>query len=1008
MKIINNKNISLFSIIILSLFIFMMAYFASSSFYDYKEVDKDVKKLILMDKLDTILHVIEEEKNYSAIYLGSKQERDSKTLKLYRKEITSKIENTILYINQDLKFLSYKKVLQKLLINLNYTWSEVDMLTKDYRDIFTEKYHKNTMNTLLKSIEKLSNEILSEKVKLSYYLELLKLEKNLNEEMDFISFVLSSSKKMTDSDLLFWEKFINSDIDPNFFKLKDKMLQEKLNSMIDFKYFSMIGNLERGEVFLGSKKGIYQVSVKGWSDSLTKKINRLHSVENTIVSDVEKNINNKLLVLKESLLKIVLIFLSLFIAFLILIYIYNNIAKSSQFLSDTLKDIEADLDENQKREIQEVIKKNDTIEIYKFLANAIKEPSRAKDHFLANMSHEIRTPLNGIIGFTNILKDTELKEEQREFINIIEESSNNLITIVNDILDFSKVTSGKVEFENLSFNVMEKFEASIDSYAAKATQKGIDLSLYIDPTLPTELMGDATKISQIMINLLSNAIKFTDKNGEIKVSIQQEAETKKNVSVRFSVADSGIGINEEQQNKIFDAFSQADASTSRKFGGTGLGLTISSKFVELMGGKLQIESVEGEGATFFFIITLNKSEKAVPRVFPELNHLNIAYVTVENGEEKKIDKTLEEYINYSGANLKIYGYNEILKRKDSSSIDIIFVEHKVINNEMEMKELLKLDSQIVLLTTTEMISCRDAIKEKISKVIYKPVNFSKTMMALKMADTNKLLIHQKVTEVNKIKSNKVFKGIKALVVEDNLINQKLVKNILNKFDINVTIANNGVEAVQFYQSNKSYDIIFMDISMPMMSGVEATQKIIEYENENGKKHVPIVALTANARESDKEKYLAVGMDRYLTKPIDVEELVMVIEEYFPIQELRDSLSLASNNIEKNQLLNIILYKETELTGKIYSAVLNNLGYKVDVYSIENEFLEQLDKKEYAFALFDAMPFRHINSDQLVVDLIRDRGITPIAFVESDHLSEYCITLKPVENVKEIEYKLMCS
>jgi len=335
------------------------------------------------------------------------------------------------------------------------------------------------------------------------------------------------------------------------------------------------------------------------------------------------------------------------------------------------------------------------------------------------------------------------------------------------------------------------------------------------------------------------------------------------------------------------------------------------------------------------------------------------------------------------------------------------VEHKAIKNEKEMENLLKLNSKIVLLTTTEMISCKDKIKDKISKVIYKPVNFSKTMIALKMADTEELFIHKKITKVNNIKSDKIFKGIKALVVEDNFINQKLVKNILNKFDIDVAVANNGVEAVQFYKEN-SYDIIFMDIEMPIMSGVEATQKIIEYEYDNGDRHVPIVALTANVRESDKERYFAVGMDQYLKKPIDVEALVMVIEEYFPIQELRDSLSLASRDITRNQLSNIILYKETELTGKIYSAVLNNLGYKVDMYSIENEFLEQLNKKEYAFALFDAKPFRRINSDKLVVDLIRDSGITPIAFVESDNLSEYCTTLKPVENVKEIEYKLMCS
>jgi CheY-like chemotaxis protein len=265
-----------------------------------------------------------------------------------------------------------------------------------------------------------------------------------------------------------------------------------------------------------------------------------------------------------------------------------------------------------------------------------------------------------------------------------------------------------------------------------------------------------------------------------------------------------------------------------------------------------------------------------------------------------------------------------------------------------------------------------------------------------------------VTKVKSINSNKVFKGLNVLVAEDNIINQKLIKNILNGFDINVTLTSNGEEVVESYKKHR-YDMIFMDIQMPIMSGVEATEMIIEYERENGKKHTPIVALTANVIESDQKKYLDSGMDRYLKKPIDVEELVVIIEEYYPIQRLRDSLSLEYKEeyIDSNKS-NIILYKELELTGKIYSAVLSNLGYSVDMYSNKNEFLEQLDSKKYTFALFDVKPFRKINSDKLVVDLIRDSGATPIAFVEKDNNIDYCETLNPVDGVKEIKHKLMCS
>jgi CheY-like chemotaxis protein len=306
-----------------------------------------------------------------------------------------------------------------------------------------------------------------------------------------------------------------------------------------------------------------------------------------------------------------------------------------------------------------------------------------------------------------------------------------------------------------------------------------------------------------------------------------------------------------------------------------------------------------------------------------------------------------------------------------------------------------------------MSNFKNSIKERITKTIYKPVNFTKTIKTLTLANS-KTLVPENVTKVKSINSHKVFKGLNVLVAEDNVINQKLIKSILNGFDITVTIANNGEEVVERYKEER-YDMIFMDIQMPIMSGVEATEKILEYEEEKNLKHIPIVALTANVIESDKTKYLNSGMDRYLKKPIDVEELVGIIEEYFPIQRLRDSLSLESKeDMVSNKKSNIILYKELDLTGKIYSAVLTNLGYSVDVYNNRDEFLDQLDNKKYTFALFDAKPFRVINSEELVVDIIRDSGATPIAFVEKDNNIDYCTTLNTVENVKVIEHKLMCS
>jgi CheY-like chemotaxis protein len=618
------------------------------------------------------------------------------------------------------------------------------------------------------------------------------------------------------------------------------------------------------------------------------------------------------------------------------------------------------------------------------------------------MSHEIRTPLNGIIGFTNILKESELKEDQQEFLSIIEESSNNLIHIVNDILDFSKVTSGKIEFENISFNIMNKFEATVDSYAAKASQKNIELNLFIDPKLPTNLIGDSTKISQIIINLLSNAIKFTDEGGTVDVRIEKLSQIEDLVTLKFSVKDSGIGISSEQQDKIFDEFSQADVSTSRKFGGTGLALTISSKFGALMGGKLEVESKEGKGATFFFSINLRKSIEAKERVHDDFSQIEVSYITLPN--KKPNYKNLEIYTKYINAKFKTYSYKEIFKLEERDLPNIIFIDHQYIKDKEKISSLLKLNTKIVLLTTAEIEKCKYPIKEQVSKVIYKPINYSKTLRVLKLVKDKSIDNKQTLTKVNDSRLTQAFKGVKALVVEDNIINQKLIYSLLTNFNISVTIANNGLEALNLRKQNR-YDIIFMDIQMPIMSGIESTQNIIEYEKERDEKHVPIVALTANTIQGDKEKYLASGMDRYLQKPIDVEELMTILEEYFPINEIRDVIPL-KNNIQSTQqeIFKIILYKETLLTAKIYSAILNNLGYKVDMYSSEAEFISNLNNNEYKFALFDIKPFRVAHSDDFLVKQIRNSGATPIAFVEDNYSSD-CETLNSVGTVNEIYQKL---
>ena len=999
MKIKNGKSISfLFVILVVISIAFVLFYYLLIYYKGYIDKRESLNNIKLIEKIDLVIERIDKEKLYSAVYLGSADRRELNKVKVYRELVDLNIKEIISNISQNNRVSHNKDMVKKIFKKINYTRSQVDILSSNYRGVIFENYFLKITKPLIELLKKVGDgNSMQSSSKFYYYLQLHNLRENINMEMIFISYILSGSKKMSEHDLSLWDKLIKDDIIPNFYtKMDDVITIAKLHETINTKNFSTITDSLRAKIFINSMSGRYNILIKNWIKRNIEKIDKVHEAQELLLSKIKDELSTKLQMLKEKVTLFLLISIANLILLSILIYLYRNSIIDNRLLVDTLKDIEADLDEQQREQIQEVLKKNDTIEIYKFLANAIKEPSRAKDYFLANMSHEIRTPLNGIIGFTNILKDTKLNEEQREFLNIIEESSNNLITIVNDILDFSKVSSGKIEFENIPFNVIEKFEATIDSYSAKAAQKNIDLELFIDPNLPTELIGDATKISQVIINLLSNAIKFTDEYGTVSVNIEKVSEIADFVTIKFSISDSGIGITEEQQSKIFDAFSQADASTSRKFGGTGLGLTISSKFVSLMGGKLEVESVENEGATFFFSLNMKKPMGIKEKKRPSLQHITVGYMQ----SEKRCDKNLKRYIEYFGAKFQTYNYKDLLDITNLPLPDIIFIDHQYIKDDRIIFYLIELNTKVVLLTTAEIESCNCELKNKLSKVIYKPLNYSKTVKALKLIDEKNLIIEEKITKVNDKKLTYAFKNINALVVEDNIINQKLIQNLLKNFGISVAVASNGLEGFNLRKEN-SYDIIFMDIQMPIMSGVEATEKILEWERENSEKHIPIVALTANVISGDKEKYLSAGMDRYLKKPINVDELTNILEEYFPINDIRDSIPL-ENQKEFNDKSKIILYKEIPLTAKIYSAILNNLGYKVDMYSSKDEFLEHLDN-DYIFALFDIKPFQEIDKDDYIINLIRESGATPIAFVENNSYNSN--TINQIRDISEISQKL---
>ena len=591
--------------------------------------------------------------------------------------------------------------------------------------------------------------------------------------------------------------------------------------------------------------------------------------------------------------------------------------------------------------------------------------------FLANMTHELRTPLTGMLGFVTLLKESELDAEQEKYVGTIEKSSHNLLTLVNNILDYSKASSGKTELDNHPFDMMETIEESVEGYITKVAEKYIELGLYIDPSLPRNLIGDSSKISQVILNLLSNAIKFTPEHGLVNISIIRIAETNNDIKINFSVKDSGIGISKDKIEKIFEAFSQAEISTSREFGGTGLGLSISSSFVEMMGGKLDIESKENEGTTFFFSLVLQKESFVVPYARHNLAQKNIAYVIPhDNRTYELIDKNLEHYIHSTNANYKTYYQDEVFEL--TKLPDILFINHRYLLEEGLLDKFLALKTKIILISCAEPEKITTLYEKRVSNFIFKPINYSKIINALTFKEKEKINIDS---------------SYEILVVEDNTINQKLIHKLLLNMKMNVTLANNGLEGFELYKKNR-YNIVLMDIQMPIMSGIESTKKIRAYEKEEALSATPIIAVTANNSRENIKEYLAIGMDDFLAKPINIKKLENVIKEY-----------------TKGNKKIILLYKDNQLTTKIYTSILEQLGYKVDACFDKDIFIDKFSNKLYSMVLFDTETFDNSHETNLICDIAISSTIPSFAFSVNSQYKRCSTLLSPNVYGKKLQYTL---
>ena len=515
---------------------------------------------------------------------------------------------------------------------------------------------------------------------------------------------------------------------------------------------------------------------------------------------------------------------------------------------------------------------------------AAEQASKLKSSFLANMSHEIRTPMNGVIGMTEILKRLPHTEEQKEYLNIISTSANNLLNIINDILDYSKIESDKLDLEEISFSMNKVVEEVVDTVYIKAEKKGLSLISYVDPQINTNLEGDPVRIRQILINLLNNAIKFTEK-GEVMLSCELVENTGTEMKLLIKVKDTGIGISEEYKKKLFESFTQADSSVTRKYGGTGLGLSISKRLVELMNGTIDVESTLGEGTTFIINIAFKITESSDEDYFLKEDLKGLSALIIDDNENNRL--IFKKYLSYWQIHCReAEGVDEAVdivkaERKNNKSFDLIFVDyHMPEKNGIEFARIMKSGnltgkSQMIMISSiSEMINKDELLQYGFKARIFKPVKVDQFKEVIIKALNKEIKRKLQPGADNTVEETPLPGHLKILLAEDNLINQKVAKISLKQLGYDIDIAHNGKEAVDMHLQH-NYDIILMDIQMPEMNGMEATAQIRK-EEEKSRKHTFIVALTANAMKEDVEKYRNSGMDEVITKPFKQSELREVI------------------------------------------------------------------------------------------------------------------------------------
>jgi len=1055
------RLISTFPLMTLAIFTSIFLYFTYNHYTKAIEFEKRLEKTKVLS--DFAINLAKE-RGLSATYLASDGAIAEKTLHQQRKIVNQNYESLKNYFRKNKPSLKIQNAMS-LMQGINKVRKQVDNVNADFDKMFFGYYSK--INTdILDEIRTLGDITTNSKIVdlTSTMIAAYKDIEYSGQERGFIAKVLSNYRPFTDQELDRWIALFSRSNTFDYTILQDQEARNRINNLystVDSKELIEEIKQAKAELILASQSGEYLIDPTLWFNLITRKIDLLNKATGIIRNELKKEVNKYS---EEAYIQLIVsagLFIVSIFALLLGFILSGQLKKSIKGLEKIFEKVEQLAQSKGKVDFQTAEGMNVAYGIIdKAIENIAKqksnaeEASAAKSIFLANMSHEIRTPLNGIIGFTELLKNTDLDDEKREFVDVIEKSSENLLSIINNVLDLSKVESNKVEIDEILFSPIEEFESAIEVYGPKAAEKNIHLSFFMDPKLNNYLKGDITKIKEVLINLMSNAVKFTPQNGNISVEIRKmESTNNQKTKVYFSVGDSGIGIDEEKRKGIFDAFSQADSTITRKFGGTGLGLTISSKYIDLMGGNLALESEEGKGSKFFFSLELDESPSNEVDSMNQFKEFNCAILSKKDLPKNHL-QFLYNYMKYFGSTVKYYEDISSLKNLIAKvNANILIIDYDAVSEE-ELEEYKKTRMPIILIMKSSQHAKFEKYRTEFITPIYEPVNVTKLV---KVLENDRDLLPRpngNVQEEQKVKKSK--KNVygtkfdaKVLVAEDNEINQKLIRRTLENLGLHLTIVPNGKIALE-QRVTHDFDIIFMDIAMPVMDGIEATHKIIEYEQENNLPHIPIIAVTANALKGDRERFMKEGLDEYVTKPIKQENILNVLnmfasehiteeeplmkEENKPLEspeKTEDSIQeeiheepseeenvqISTNSTfaeeesstqpltteeqieqeeqsfqetqqdeEDEKLQGVLVFKKSPIETKIFTSILSKTLDNVQKASSIEDFLEKIKNNSFKLVLFDK-EIQNLNLKELGA-LFSEKNANSIMFYDtSSSLSE---------------------